>query len=220
MSRIIRIAFSGAPSSGKTTLANALANYLGKETQVSIELVSEYAREFISERGPQNNIQDQLFITQRQADREENALQRLEFNDGGILITDSPLFLGSIYGLDYTDPWNDKELRYYLELYGLSLKALRTYNLSDSYLFHLLPRTPKADGIRDRHLNRQKELNDHMIGMLCATRSTYITVPSQETSERLMDVLGYLEDNHVIENVNPNLVEEVSDIAELLKRQV
>lgn len=85
----MKIGILGLPSTGKTTLARALAGKL-HETFDSIDLIAEYAREYIARNGPTTDIWEQHLITSKQIERERETTSEA-------VITDSPVILGLLY---------------------------------------------------------------------------------------------------------------------------
>ena len=75
-----KIVFTGPESSGKTTLAKKMFNYY------SSELVLEYAREYLNEKGKEYNQNDLLEIAKNQFINQEKAL--ISFKDFVFFDTD------------------------------------------------------------------------------------------------------------------------------------
>ena len=92
---VLKIGICGLPSVGKTSCMTFLYNYLKSYTPV--ELVSEYAREFIIENKGIKTIKNQLQVTHTQAMREYYALKRKP----EILLTEAPIFSGLPYAKTY-----------------------------------------------------------------------------------------------------------------------
>jgi nicotinamide riboside kinase len=143
---MLKIGVSGVPSCGKTTLARKLAGSLREKTQYkTIELVSEYARSYITQYGPLKSIYEQLIIFQRQLDKEKKI-----HNGTEILITDSPIFLSFSYATELLDHNDPKQIKVVTELFEsmMKLNIGRRYDI----IFHLLPTTtPIKDGVREEH---------------------------------------------------------------------
>lgn len=88
------INFVGAPGNGKSTASLVLAGFM-KEKGYNVELVQESAKTlYFSE--SIKLLQDQLFVL-----AEQNKMLALLNNKVDYIITDSPLFLSYVYGLDH-----------------------------------------------------------------------------------------------------------------------
>lgn len=139
---MIRIGFVGVPSSGKTTLARALAGAIGIKTKFkTIELVPEYARTYRQKYGI-DGIQDQVRILNKQIELEERYPPTLE-----VLITDSPIFLGFGYAIELKRPGSIKDNMILNDVFKIMSKA----NVTPRYdiIFHLPPvLEPIKDGLR------------------------------------------------------------------------
>jgi nicotinamide riboside kinase len=88
------IGFVGAPSTGKTTLARAIANEAGLRG-LSVEFVAEYARTYIQRFGAVSSVFDQLLIFDAQARREDDAIG----TGAELVVAETPTFAGYAYGL-------------------------------------------------------------------------------------------------------------------------
>ncbi len=107
-----KIILTGPESSGKTTLANDLAQYY------KVEYVHEYAREYLSEIGKSYSFEDVIRIAEGQHERERLA----SLEDRSIIICDTDLLTIKIW-LEYkygrSDEWVDSviskyKMRHYL----------------------------------------------------------------------------------------------------------
>jgi len=138
---MIRIGLSGIPGSGKTTSTRAISSKLK-----NVEVVSEYARRYISKHGNINSIYEQFRILQKQLDWENSVTNdKLKY-----LITDSPIFLGFIYCSEL--PKRDsKEIMFFIDTFKQLVKLnfpIPRYDL----IIHLNPsKSPVNDGIRAEH---------------------------------------------------------------------
>ena len=87
-----KICFVGGPSTGKTTLAKAVAEELNKKNY-SVELVEEFARDFIADKGQINEPVAQLTIARGQKERETLAYSR----NPEFVVCDCATFLCPVY---------------------------------------------------------------------------------------------------------------------------
>jgi len=88
------IGFLGAPGSGKTTIACAMKEYL-LDKKISSDVCTEYAREFCFKYGIPKHPYTQYRITNEQINREDLLLK----GNNEYIFTDSPVWLGYVYGL-------------------------------------------------------------------------------------------------------------------------
>jgi|CXWL01.1.fsa_nt_gi nicotinamide riboside kinase len=142
---MIRVGFTGVPGAGKTSTARAVAAMCRKDTGFkNIELVSEYARRYISKYGNIETLWDQYWILQKQLDWEDKVGQEVD-----LIITDSPIYLGFLYCLDCRD-YTKKDTMLFNEIFT----QMNTLNFPHRYdiVFHLPPKLkPVDDGIRASH---------------------------------------------------------------------
>lgn len=142
---MLRIGFSGIPSSGKTTMARKLAAALANDHPV-VELVSEYARMYRVKYGEIESIQDQFKILDKQLEWEEEISPSVD-----VMITDSPIFLGFLYSLDLRNPCSQKDTTWLNDLFRKMCK--HNTPIRYDFVFHLPPREAIDDSVRDkRHL--------------------------------------------------------------------
>lgn len=94
---LIKVGVVGVPGSGKTTLARALASKCRTIDQLkNVELVSEYARRYLSKHGKITSVSEQYRILEKQSEWEDSVCNsKLD-----IMITDSPIFLGFLYSCE------------------------------------------------------------------------------------------------------------------------
>ena len=93
----IRIVLTGPESSGKTTLAKALAKYYG------VDLVPEFARQYLNEKGPSYSFNDLEIMAEGQQFLEKEFLER----DNDLLICDTDILtykIWSEYKYGYIEP--------------------------------------------------------------------------------------------------------------------
>lgn len=140
-----KICFVGAPSTGKSTLAKLLTEELIRNNR-SVELVGEFARDFIIEHGAINSPQDQLSIHRVQREKEKLACGRNQ----EFIVCDTPSFLSHVYFDFLKDKVFDKNK---IEELNKSEKEIRQeineeINSYD-FVFFLPPEFPaQKDGVR------------------------------------------------------------------------
>jgi nicotinamide riboside kinase len=151
---MIRVGFTGAPGTGKTTTARAFSSYLRKYNFHHIELVHEYARRYISKHGSIEKMWEQMRVTSKQVEWENSVTNsKLE-----ILITDSPVFLGFFYACDLERKC-EKDIMVFNDLF----KTLNRLNFPEpryDIVFHLPPVLKSIDdGVRvEKHLDNEWRL--------------------------------------------------------------
>lgn len=175
-----KIGFVGVPGTGKTRTARGLASILA---DYNVELVSEYAREYIAKHGVITNVAEQYLILHKQLALEEKV------DYAKIVITDSPIHLGFYYAsmLKRSD---SKDRAVYTTLFKEITALMPRYDV----IFHIPPVTePLDDGIRE-----EKYLTDiswrakadcflkHSLNQLFPSKRHFV-IPEQlvETSERV-----------------------------------
>lgn len=148
-----RIGFSGVPSTGKTTLARTIASELGKD--YNIEVISEYARRYISKHKAVTEVWEQIRILEKQLEWEENVV-----NDKlNLILTDCPIMLSFCYALELRKDrdvlgydFNKEDMLIndlFKKLNRLNPTTKRRYDI----VFHLDPfaTTLVDDGLRPSH---------------------------------------------------------------------
>jgi nicotinamide riboside kinase len=158
---MLRIGICGIPASGKTTLARALAARCSKLKEFQrIELVQEYAREYIKTYGNITSVLEQFLILEKQIEKEEVLCN----NKLDILITDSPIFLGFLYSIELPKT-NSKEIMFFNDIFR-KMVELNYPTPRYDIIFHLCPIIkPVEDGIRpEMQFNKSwRERTDSMI---------------------------------------------------------
>lgn len=145
--------FAG-PSAGKTTAALELTAAL-KKKGFNVEYVSEYAKELVLENKTEL-LKNQVHVTDEQFHR----LDRLRNSGVEIIVTDSPVLLGKVYG-------EGKISREYGE------KLLTYHNSFDNFnLFVNRGSTFQTEG-RVHNLEQSKELDAKILAMLQDNRIFY-----------------------------------------------
>lgn len=104
----IVVNFYAGPGAGKTTAAFELTAAL-KKAGLNVEYVSEYAKELVLE-GQTELLSNQQHVTDEQYHR----LDRLR-DSVDVIVTDSPVLLGIVYGADRIDDAYRRQLRSYYD---------------------------------------------------------------------------------------------------------
>jgi nicotinamide riboside kinase len=143
---IYKIAFAGAPSTGKTTLARITKKYY-EQLGLQTILVPEYARIHIELTGqPIRNYEEQLLVTTTQSNLEK----ALEAARPTILITDSPIFLGEAYAKTFHNTHDQQPF--------ITLTRNHHYHT----IFYLPPLPIIHDGIRQETTKEQQTIDQHL----------------------------------------------------------
>ena len=138
-----KIALSGCPGAGKTTLARGLSSQIRGNTRFkTIELVDEWARTYINKYGIKD-IGDQILILEKQI---KDELEYPESTD--LIITDSPVFYSFLYGLDLADS-SKHDSKMLSEIFQ---RLILLPNPHYELVFHLNPvLLPTQDGVRPEY---------------------------------------------------------------------
>jgi len=178
--------FAG-PSAGKTTAALELTAAL-KKKGYNVEYVSEFAKELVLENKTEF-LKNQEYVTDEQYHR----LDRLRNSGVEIIVTDSPVLLGKIYG----ETTISKEY---------SEKLLSYHNSFDNFnLFVNRGETFQTEG-RVHNLEQSREIDKKIIAMLREHKVFYGTYYHDEidkTVDRISRTLGRLSEQKV-ENTEKN----------------
>jgi len=146
---MIRVGFTGVPGSGKTSTARALAAFCRKNNKLKrVELISEYARRYLTKYGPIDHLSDQYKIMEKQLEWES----QVPTDETDLIITDSPVHLSWLYVLEFGLK-RQKDVMYANDIF----KKLNKSNFPRRYdiVFHLPPKiAPVKDGVRpDLHFD-------------------------------------------------------------------
>lgn len=182
-----RIGISGIPGSGKTSLARSLASACGKHFK-NVELISEYARQYISKHKSIDTIWEQIRITDKQIEWEDNIVGRTD-----ILVTDSPIYLGFLYAIDLVKFDCAKDIIAYNDLF----KKLTRLNNRYDVVFHLNPVIePVNDGVRpELHFDKQwrEKSNSIVLNLLSMFgQKKIVEITCIDMNERVDICLGNL----------------------------
>jgi len=189
---MIRVGFTGVPGSGKTSTARALVSKLRCYDEFKrVELVQEYARRYISKHGPMYEIWEQYRILSKQKEWEDSvANDKLD-----ILVTDSPVFLGFIYAVEFSKK-TEKDVMVYNDIFKLLTKLNFPEHRYDM-IFHLPPVVePVDDGVRvPQHLDpKWREAANRMIvtTMNIFPPKNYFEITSTSLDQRVDDCIDIL----------------------------
>ncbi len=155
---MIKIAFIGAPDSGKTTLAKMVSAKLNLKGYIPA-YVHEFARDYITKYGVRpNTVAEQLYVLDVQETREREMCS----NSTQIMYTDSPIILSYIYAIDFVRDEKDRDML--VELYGKTLRLLKDrYDL----IFFLRPfRETVKDDVRAQDWDRLGKLDTQIRAFL------------------------------------------------------
>jgi len=190
---MLRVGFTGVPGAGKTSTARALAAFCRRNEQLKrVELISEYARRYLTKYGPTTHISDQYRIMEKQLEWEDQVPKE----ETDLIITDSPVHLSWLYVLDFKTK-NKKDVMYANDIF----KKLNKCNFPVRYdiVFHLPPKVvPVKDGVRpDLHFDPiWRNEADSMIKFIFKQfrPKNFICLESIDLSERVDECVRYIND--------------------------
>lgn len=182
---MIKIGLAGLPSSGKTTLARRLSSHF---VGANVELVTEYARQYINKYGSIENIWEQIRILKKQLAHEEYVSMV------DIMITDAPVFMGFAYANSLRKNNSEKETMLMNDLY----KMMNIANTPQRYdvVFYLPPlEDTKQDGTRPSlHFDEiwRRDMHDSIISVFkhVFPPKKFIILQSTSFENRLDEVLS------------------------------
>jgi nicotinamide riboside kinase len=185
---MIKISIAGLPSSGKSILARKLSScFLGK----NVELIQEYARDYINEHGPITNVWEQSLILKGQLKREELLPEQVE-----IMISDSPIFLGLAYTLSLRTG-DDKEEVVVNDIIQSMLKANspRRYDIV-FYLPDLLPQAEDGTRIKEHFTPEWREkLESNIMSVFnLFPPKKFVKIESSNFNDRVSECLSHIVD--------------------------
>jgi nicotinamide riboside kinase len=172
---MIRVAFTGAPDSGKTTLAKMVSAKMNLKGYVPA-YVHEFARDYITKWGIRpNTVAEQFYVLRTQEKREREMCS----SSTQIMYTDCPIMLSYIYAIDLVR--DSKDLTMLGELYEETLRLMgvaknKEGGLRDSLalldprydlIFYLRPfRETVKDDVRAQDWDRIGRLDDQVKAFL------------------------------------------------------
>jgi nicotinamide riboside kinase len=182
---MIRAGVIGAPGAGKTSLCRSVTGACRREEKLKrIELVSEYARRYISKHGPVDEIWEQYRIMEKQIEWEDSIPPKKT----DLLLTDSPVHLGFLYACDVTTN-RPKDIMVYNDIFK-KLSKLNEGKPRYDVIFHLPPKIMAVDdGVRaPEHLKQERrEATDAQLKFifnLLFKPARFITIEPTDLGER------------------------------------
>lgn len=155
----IRIAMWGGPSSGKSTLAKALFNYIkSREPDHSIGLVREYATEWLTI----NSIADWVDNSNIQYKFAEEQVKREVITESDIMITDCPVPLCNYWaGVHPTLPMDKAKKLHKLTSFWASQYHVNVLLPEPNILYPYLSTDirPEVEEAREHHANITRMYN-------------------------------------------------------------
>lgn len=190
---MIRIGIIGVPGAGKTSLARRVTSSCRRIPELKkIELVSEYARRYISKHGSVDEIWEQYRIMEKQIEWEDSIPEA----STDILITDSPVHLGFLYSSELVT--NDsKDIMVYNDIFK-KLTKLNEGEPRYDIIFHLPPVVePVDDGVRklehlDQHWRAENDVKLKFIFETIFKPRILMTINEKDIDERAKVILEEL----------------------------
>lgn len=182
-----KIAFIGAPSSGKSTISSYIFSEL-KKAGINIEYIQEWVRQDIFRNGPMKSIWEQFRTYQHQKEMEDSVPNKVDS-----IIIDSSTLMPYFYACLYADHADARQ--------RLVLQDMYKYLLDDLYLkrydmiFYLPIINPLIkDGVRFQTDKEIEILDEHMnlvFSKLYKPGNVYkIDGPIEERFEKIMPILS------------------------------
>lgn len=168
---LTRIVVTGSESTGKTSLAEALASHYG------VPWVPEFARDYALRIRQPLLADDVAPIAAGQAAREDEAMRHAN----GMLVLDTDLISTVVYAMHYygaADPWIVKSAR---------------ERLADLYLVCDIDLPWVADPVRDAQHHRSP-IHRAFIRHLSAAGAVYRLVRGPDAAARLQSAIAHVED--------------------------
>jgi nicotinamide riboside kinase len=182
---MIRVAFTGAPDSGKTTLAKMVSARMNLKGYVPA-YIHEFARDYITKYGIRpNTVAEQFYVLRTQEKREREMCS----GSTQIMYTDCPIMLSYIYAIDLVK--DEKDLDMLSELYGETLRLMKNrYDL----IFYLRPfRETVKDDVRAQDWDRIAKLDDQVKAFLVLHGIVHTELTDTNMEHRVDYVEGAIE---------------------------
>ena len=178
--KTIVINIAGGPGSGKTTIAAELFSKL-KEKGYEVENVSEFAKELVWE-GRSEAFDDRLYMHGEQNHRLMQMNGKLDF-----IITDSPLFLTSVYNNYYL---KNKFSKSYNEM--IDIVTSETFKLYDNMVYVLKREKDYKTIGRRENKDTATKIDTEIIKYLNKNNIKYKVLSLKEATNQILKDLGEL----------------------------
>ena len=174
MNKPIVINMFAGPGSGKSTTAAAVFSLL-KMHEVNAELITEFAKDLAWEERF-TTMNDQAYIWGKQHHRMWRVKDHVD-----VMVTDSPLLFGLIYGQKNPDCFNETILH-----------SFNTFNNMNYFLLRMKPYNPKG---RIQTEEKSKQLDKEIAAMLAENNIKFKIVPGNyegvnDIAKRVLRRLG------------------------------
>jgi len=178
----VRIGLVAGPSSGKSTTAADVFVHC-KRAGITVELVSEVAREEINKGWKIRSIAEQFLINQKQREKEDIIPTEIS-----VMVTDSPAFLTYYYALWNAECPSDENM-IMTWLYSDFLKDLRRYD-KIYYLNRVKPYV--KDGTRVQTEEESDQIGIHLKALLEMHHVDFEEIDGDELAvEKIMEYINY-----------------------------
>jgi len=176
--KTVVINIAGGPGTGKTTVAAELFSKL-KEKGYEVENVSEFAKELVWE-GRNEAFDDRLYMHGEQNHRLMQMNGKLDF-----IITDSPLFLTSVYNSYYL---KDKFPKSYNKM--IDTVTLETFKLYNNRVFMLERNTGYKTVGRRENQKKALDIDKALVKYLKQNNIKFKTLNLNNATQQILKELG------------------------------
>lgn len=185
---LLKIAFIGAPGSGKTTLSTQVFTAL-KQSGKNVEIVQEWVRQDIFSSGAMSSIWEQYRTRQHQKELEDAVPSVVEYT-----VVDSSTLTPYFYASLYVNLSNSRERLVLQDMYKYLLDDLflRRYE----YIFYVpvMPEINTDDGTRFQSTTEISTLAEHMeLVFLKLFKTDNIHLVDGSFEDRLQKVLSIIQ---------------------------
>ncbi len=182
MSKCIKIAICGAPSTRKSTICAGLEAHL-RAKGINAETSKEFAREYIAKYGVPSTLGEALYIQEQQYDRDA-----LIEKHATALLSDTPpmaSYLYAVRNMKTPDRANRANHAILCELYGRSLVNTFSYDI----IIVLPLRVVVNDGVLTQTDADVLGIHDAIMGFLRLNQIFYHEAPAVGTEEFCKDLV-------------------------------